>query len=297
MAYVPFGIIPPVVTPFLDNGKINFPVYRKIIRSLVGQGVHGLFPLGTTGEFWAVDEDEYAGLMEATVEEAEDKVPVIAGANRISPDKTIGLIAMAQKAGVTAVSVLTPYFVSQTQEELKAYYRKVAGSTDLPVIVYNNPPKTNVAVSPETIAELAEIPNIAAVKDSSQNFTNSLEFLRLTSGRDGFGVLIGTDTQIYAGLCCGAFGAIASGANVAGRVLADVYDKFISGDHAGALAAQMRFGIVAQCLAEFGSFPAAIKAAMALQGVPVGGCAPPIGPLTAEETEMLRKAMAKAELL
>ena len=132
-----------------------------------------------------------------------------------------------------AVSVLTPMFVSQTQDELYAYYKEIAESTSLPIILYNNKPKTNVTITPATVAKLAEIDNIVAVKDSTGDMTNAAEYIRLTRDNDNFHVLMGRDTLIHAALCYGATGAIASCANVAPRIAADIYDKFMEGDLKG----------------------------------------------------------------
>lgn len=296
MAFIPKGIIPPVVTPFTEEGTVDFPVYRRVVSHLVEQGIHGMFPLGTTGEFYAVADDEYEALMRCTVEETAGRVPVYAGANHITPKGVIRLIRLAEKAKVDAVSVLTPYFISQSQEELVRYYTEIAEATDLPIIIYNNTPKTNVLVQPETIARLAEIPNIVAAKDSSTNFSNTLEYIRLTRHREDFHVLLGTDTHIYAGLCCGATGAIASGANSAPRLLANIYDRFAAGDLPGALEAQHRFAPMAAANS-LGTFPAAIKEGMVAQGFPVGKCADPIAELTEAEKTKLRQVMKETGLL
>ena len=131
-------------------------------------------------------------------------------------------------------------FVSQTQDELYGYYKEIAESTTLPIILYNNKPKTNVTIEPATVAKLAEIDNIVAVKDSTGDMTNAAEYIRLTRDNDNFHVLMGRDTLIHAALCYGATGAIASCANVAPRITADIYDKFLAGDLKGSLDAQQR---------------------------------------------------------
>ena len=187
-------------------------------------------------------------------------------------------------------------FVSQTQPEVYAFYKSVAESTSLPVIVYNNKPKTNVTVTPETIAKLAEIPNIVGVKDSTGDFTNTEEYIRLTRGNDHFHVLLGRDTLIHAGLCYGAAGAIASCANVAPRIAADIYDKYMAGDIAGSLEAQFTLAPL-RIACNMGTFPAVIKEGLVMQGFPVGKCLEPIAELTPAEKEKLRHVLQDMGLL
>ena len=224
MGFVPRGIIPPIITPLTDDGEVNYPVLRQMVNHLIDNGVHGLFPLGTTGEFYAFDDDTYRKILETVKDETRGRVPVYGGANHITTRGVIRLVKICEEVGVDAVSVLTPMFVSQTQDELYAYYKEIAESTSLPIILYNNKPKTNVTITPATVAKLAEIDNIVAVKDSTGDMTNAAEYIRLTRDNDNFHVLMGRDTLIHAALCYGATGAIASCANVAPRIAADIYD-------------------------------------------------------------------------
>ena len=269
MSFTPRGIITPIITPFTREGRINEPVLRQIIDFLVGGGIHGILPLGTTGEFYGVDEDDYRRILEITVEQTNGRVPVYAGANHITTRGTIKLIKIAEKTGVDAITVLTPMFISQTQEELYMFFKTVAESTGLPVVMYNNKPKTNVTIEPETVARLAAIENIVGIKDSTGDFTNTAEYIRLTRHMDRFSVLIGRDTLIHAALCYGASGAIASCANVAPRLTADIYDKYVAGDIKGSLEAQFKLAPLRLAF-NLGSFPEVIKEALAMQGFDVG---------------------------
>ena len=171
MAFITRGIIPPVVTPTDENGSFNPVMFDKLLNHLLEGGVHGVFPFGTTGEFYAFEEDDYRRIITQAVETVNHRVPVYAGANSITTKGTIRLAKVAKECGADALSVLTPMFISQTQAELYEHYRAIAESTDLPIIIYNNRPKTNVHVTPETVAKLAEIPNIASaavVEDSPE---------------------------------------------------------------------------------------------------------------------------------
>lgn len=294
--FKPYGIIPPVVTPFTDDGKFNEKAFRKIVNHLIESGVHGIFPLGTTGEFYAFDKDEIRYIFEATKDEVRGRVPIYAGASHITTRGVIERVHIAQDVGFDAVSVLTPMFVSQTQDELYEYYKTIAENTDLPVIMYNNKPKTNVTIEPRTVSRLAEIDNIIGIKDSTGDFTNSAEYLRLTKDNDKFSVLIGRDTLIYSGLCSGAAGSIASCANVAPRLVADIYDKFKSGDFKGALDAQFALNPL-RIACNMGTFPEVIKEGLELEGFDAGKCLAPIRPLSGEQREALRALLKDMGLI
>ncbi|HIR56846.1 MAG TPA: dihydrodipicolinate synthase family protein [Candidatus Gallacutalibacter pullicola] len=295
MGFTPKGIIPPVITPLTKDGKFNEPMMRKVVNHLIDKGVHGLFPLGTTGEFYAFDHGEYRYILDVVVDETKGRVPVYAGATHITTRETVAQAKIAAEAGVDVISVLTTMFVSQTQEEVYQFYKTVAENTELPMIIYNNKPKTNVTVAPATAARLAEIDNIVGIKDSTGDFTNTCEYLRLTKGMD-FHVLMGRDTLIFAALCCGADGAIASCANVAPRLTADIYDKFQAGDMQGALEAQFKLAPL-RLACNMGTFPEVIKEGMMMEGLDVGKCLEPIQELLPEEKEKLRKVLQEMDLL
>lgn len=209
MKFIPKGIIPPIITPLTEAGEVNYTVLRQMVNHLIANGVHGLFPLGTTGEFYAFDHQTYRKILETVIDETAGRVPVYGGANHITTRGVIELVNICEEVGVDAVSILTPMFVSQTQEELYDYYATIAEHTKLPIIMYNNKPKTNVTIEPDTVSRLADIDNIVAVKDSTGDMTNTAEYIRLTREKE-FSVLMGRDTLIHAALCYGATGAIAS---------------------------------------------------------------------------------------
>jgi len=296
MSFVPKGIIPPIVTPFESEGRVDAGALRIIIDYLIENGVHGIFPMGTTGEFYALGENEFARLINLTVEYVGGRVPVYAGCNHITPGGVVRLIKISEKAGADAVSVLTPMFVSQTQAEVYAYYKAVAESSGLPIILYNNRPKTNVTIEPETAARLAELDTIVGIKDTTGDFTNTQDYIRLTRGMD-FHVFAGKDTLIHAALCCGAVGAIASCADVAPRLTADIYDKYVAGDIKGSLEAQFALTPLRHAVNKLGTFPAAIKEGMNLLGLPAGKCAAPIANLTDAELKELRRVMVETGLI
>ena len=306
MAFVPYGVIPPIITPFHEDGSVNYEALTMMSKRLVENGVHGLFPLGTTGEYYAVNDEEFKKVLVTAREAGKGMttrkgkpIQLFAGCNHITTRGVIRQIKMVEEVGgYDAVSVLTPMFVSQTQDELYTYYKTIADSTTMPVILYNNKPKTNVTIEPVTVARLAkDCPNIVAAKDSTGDMTNAEEYLRLTAGmRDHFNVLMGRDTLIFAALMYGATGAIASCANVAPRITADIYDKWEDGDYQGALAAQYRLAPL-RIACNMGTFPQTIKEALVMQGLPVGKCLDPIQELNPEQKAKLRQVLTEMDLL
>ena len=289
------GVLPAMVTPLTPEGKIREKELRQLIEFLIAGGVHGIFAIGTTGEFYGLTDGEYRRALEISVHQTAGRLPVYAGANAISTPQTVRLAKIAADAGVQALSVLTPFFLSVSQEELYRHFKTVAESTPLPIILYDNKPKTQITIKPETAARLADIPNIVGMKDSTGDFTNMEECLRLTRGKD-FAMMQGRDTLIHAALCYGAKGAVAACANVAPRLCADIYDKYGAGDIAGSLEAQFKLAPLRIAFA-IGSFPAVIKEGLRLLGVEVGDCLPPTGPLTPEERGRLREILAAMELI
>lgn len=304
--YQPYGIIPPVITPFRADGSVDYPALEKMCTFLLDNGVHGLFPFGTTGEFYAVNDEEFVQALGAVRRAAEGRkdrygnpVQLLAGCSHITTRGVIRLAGLVEKVGgYDAISVLTPMFVSQTQEELYTYYRTIAENSSLPVILYNNKPKTNVTIAPGTVLRLVrDCPNIIGVKDSTGDMTNCEEYLRLTMDyRNRFQVMMGRDTMITAGLVYGCSGAVASCANVAPRLVADIYDKFRAGDLAGSLEAQYRLAPL-RIATGLGTFPVVIKESLNLLEIPVGKCLEPIGELCMEDREKLRKTLVEMELI
>lgn len=304
--YTPYGIIPPIITPFNGDGSVNYESLAQMSKFLLDGGVHGLFPFGTTGEFYAVNDQEFVKALETVRDVAKGRkdrygnpVQLLAGCSHITTRGVIHLARLAEQVGgYDAISVLTPMFISQTQDELYTYYRTIAENTSLPVIMYNNKPKTNVTITPATAARLAkDCGNIIGVKDSTGDMTNTEEYLRLTAPyRDHFNVMMGRDTLIYAALHYGCSGAVASCANVAPRIVADIYDKFVDGDWKGALEAQFQLAPL-RIACNMGTFPEVIKEGLTLQGIPVGKCLDPIGELTADEKEKLRQVLVDMKLM
>ena len=295
MNFIPKGVLPAVVTPLTSEGNVNEKALRKLINYLIDGGVHGLFVIGTTGEFYGLTPEEKREVAQIAVDEAKKRVPVYVGTGAMTTRECVMLTNIAEESGADAVSVLTPMFINPSQDELYLHYKTIAQNTGLPVLLYNNLPKTGVNITPATAGKLAEIDNIVGIKDSSGDFTLTGEYIRNTRDKK-FYVLAGRDTLIHACLCYGGTGAIAACANVAPRLTADIYDKYVAGDIQGSLEAQ--FALAPLRLAfTLGSFPTVIKEALGMIGIDVGPCLEPIGLMSVEEREQLKKVLAQMNLL
>jgi 4-hydroxy-tetrahydrodipicolinate synthase len=289
------GIIPPVATPMKDNEDLDLPRLEWFLDHLIGQGVHGVFVLGTNSEFYALDEGEKQAVIATAVAHVNRRVPVFAGTGAETTREAVRLTKIAESEGADGVSVITPYFVSPSQQEIFDHYRRVAESTSLPVVLYNNPATCGgVKIDVDTVARLAEMPNIAAIKDSSGDLQNTNEYVRVVPER--FAVLQGRDTIILPSLIFGARGAIPAAANIAPALAVEIYESFRKGDLATAKAAQLRLNPVRLSL-NLGTSPGGVKALLSLLGISLGPCRAPVGKLSPEKLRMARAALVEAGLL
>jgi 4-hydroxy-tetrahydrodipicolinate synthase len=292
--FQPKGIIPAMVTPIASEGKINVGALRKLTNYLIAGGVHGLFPVGSQGEFYALTFEEKKRVIEVVVEEARGRVPVYAGTGAITTREVIALTKMAEAVGVSAISILTPFFIRPNEGELWDHYTAIARATQIPVLLYNNPQRTGINLSAEFVARASKVENIVGIKDSSGDLTLTSEYIRRTD--KNFSVLAGRDTLIYGTLCYGGRGAISATANVAPKVIVEIYDAFQAGDWKRSLKAQFRLAPLRLAF-DLGTFPVVIKEALNLIGIDAGMGIPPVGGITPKAKADLRKILKDMGLL
>ena len=290
------GIIPPVVTPFTTDQELDLPGLRRHIDLMLAKGVHGIFVLGTTGEFYALDEHEKQTVVADAVAHVNGRSPVYAGAGAETTREVIRITKLAEKEGAAGVSVITPYFIKPNQAELAHHFRAVAESTSLPVVLYNNPATCGgLSIDPDTVAKLAEVPNIIGIKDSSGDLQNTIEIIRSTP-REKFSVLNGRDTLILAALQAGAHGAIPASCNIAPDLCVGIYESFVKGDIDAARAYQSRLHGVRMAMS-LGTGNSAVKEAMALLGRPAGPMRSPILPFGDAQKAKLKAILETAGLM
>lgn len=211
------GALTALVTPF-RNGAVDEAAFVKLCERQIKAGVHGLVPVGTTGETATLSHEEHRRVVSLCVEVAAGRVPVIAGAGSNCTEEAIGLVRHAKEAGADAALVVTPYYNRPSQEGLYLHYKAINDAVDFPVIIYNVPGRTSVDISNETVARLAELPNIAGVKDATGDMSRP-SFMRLNCGED-FALLSGDDPSAIGYMAHGGQGVISVTSNVAPEAMA-----------------------------------------------------------------------------
>lgn len=287
------GIIPPVVTPLTADQNLDLNGLRSHIDHMLAKGVHGIFVLGTTGEFYALDDREKQEITAAAVAHCKGRSPVYVGTGAETTREVIRITKMAEQEGADGVSVITPYFIKPNQAELVDHFRRIAESTKLPVVLYNNPATCGgVSIEPDTVAKLAEVPNIIGIKDSSGDLQNTIEIIRNTP-KEKFAVLNGRDTLIFAALQAGAHGAIPASCNIAPDLCVGIFETFTKGDIAASMNLQSRLHPIRMAMS-LGTGNSAVKEAMALLGRPAGPSRDPIAPFSGEKKAKLKAILDKA---
>ena len=272
-----------IITPIITDESVNLPELRNQIERQIAGGVHGIFCFGTNGEGYILSTQEKEEILEATIDQVKGRVPVYAGTGCISTRDTIYMSRRAQELGADVLSIITPSFAAASQKELYDHYCEVAKHVDLPIVLYNIPPRTGNKLLPETVAKLArDVDVIQGAKDSSGDLENLKAYIRLTQdvGKP-FSVLAGNDGAILTCLKEGGAGGIAGRANLYPKSLASIYNSFVAGDIAQAEKLQDAVATL-QRVFRFGNPNTVIKKAVAMLGYPVGDCRRPFNYLCDE---------------
>lgn len=283
------GVYSAMITPFDKNENIDERAFETILNWTVDKGVQGVFVVSSTGESWALSFEEKVRLFQLAVTLVEKRVSVIAGVGVSSTREAIRLAEAAQAAGVDYLCAVPPSFVRPTQEEMFTHYSALAQATTVPLLLYNIPMLAGNVLGTLAVRALAErFPQIVGIKDSSGDLTllNDL----LLQRRADFSVVTGIDTLVLPGLLAGSQGAILGSANVCPELSLAIVRLFTAGRLQEAWAAQnqlTRFWLAMS----LGSFPAPVKAAMELLGLPAGVPRRPIAALDAERRELLRRGL------
>lgn len=271
------GVVPAMATPFTADHRLDEARVGELIESYIRAGVHGISVAGSQGEFFALDTAEHIRLLELSMRAIDGRVPLYAGTGGATTRQAIALTQAAEAMGADLALVITPYFVQPSQDELVAHYTAVAKATKLPVMLYNNPPRTSVNVLPATLARcMRAADNIVGMKDSGGDLTQSIEYL-LTAPRPAL-LFSGRDTIALSMMFHGAQGTISPAANVFPELMVRMYDALRAGKHDEALRLSNVFAPLRAAWA-WGSFPVVIKEAMALAGRSAGPTRPPIAAL------------------
>ncbi len=290
------GVIPPIITPVDEQENVDEQGLKNVIDYVIDGGVHGIFVLGSNGEFYAFDFENQKRAVEITVSHVKKRVPVYAGASAITTKGCIKLAQMAEEVGADAVTVLTPMFIKPNEKELYNHFKVIAQSTKLPILLYNNPGKTNNNISVSLLERLARIDNIIGIKNTSLNFAQTVQYIQVTKDIENFKVLSGSDYLIYGVLAYGGAGCVAGTANVAPTLVVDIYEKFMAGDLKGAMEAQFKL-IPLRNTYDYGSFPVVMKDCMNLMGIQVGHPVKPIDHCSQDRLDEIKKILIDLNLV
>jgi 4-hydroxy-tetrahydrodipicolinate synthase len=287
------GSLVALITPFRD-GKVDETAFQEHVAWQIGQGTHGLVPIGTTGECPALENDEQRRVIALCVEVAKGRAPVIPGTGFNSTAHTIEATRQAKEAGADAALVVCPYYNKPTQEGLYQHFKTVHDAVDLPIVIYNIPGRSAVDMSTATMARLAKLPNIVGVKDATNDLVRPLKMRVEIEGE--FALLSGEDGTAVAYLAQGGDGCISVTANVAPRLCSEMHEAWQRGDIATVRQINERLIPLHDALFVETS-PAPVKYAASL----LGRCTPevrqPLWHTTPETQEKVRNAMRGAGLL
>ncbi|WP_020201475.1 MULTISPECIES: 4-hydroxy-tetrahydrodipicolinate synthase [Cupriavidus] len=288
------GSIVAIVTPMQEDGSLDFPALRALIDWHVAEGTDGIVIVGTTGESPTVTVDEHCELIRVAVEQADKRIPIIAGTGGNSTSEAIELTAFARKVGADASLQVVPYYNKPTQEGMYRHFRTIAESVDLPVVLYNVPGRTVADMQPETVLRLAQVPGIIGVKEATGNIDRAAQLIK--DAPQGFAIYSGDDPTAIALMLLGGHGNISVTANVAPRKMHELCVAALKGDAIAARRIHME--LVALNKAMFvEANPIPVKWALQQMGKMQGGIRLPLTPLSPEYHDVVRKALSDAGLL
>ena len=288
------GSIVAIVTPMTADGALDLPALESLIEWHVAEGTDGIVIVGTTGESPTVDVAEHERLIEAAVEFAAGRVPVIAGAGGNATREAVELTKFARKAGADYALSVVPYYNKPPQEGLYRHFKAIAESTDIPVILYNVPSRTVADLQNETVLRLAEIPNIVGIKESTSNVERVTDLMRRMP--KDFLVFSGNDDAALAYALLGAHGVISVTANVAPRLMHEMIVAARSGEVARAIAINNRLlGLHKTLFLEANPIP--VKWALHRMGRIAEGLRLPLTPLAAAHHAAVSAALREAGCL
>lgn len=287
------GSMVAIVTPF-KNGKVDEKALCDLIEWHIAQGTNAIVPCGTTGESATLDYDEHYRVIEITVNVVNKKIPVIAGTGSNATDETIMITEKAKKYGADAVLLVSPYYNKPTQEGLYRHYKAVAEAVDIPQVLYNVPGRTGVNILPSTVARLAEIKNIVAIKEATGDMKQVSEIIRLCGDR--ITVVSGDDFTTLPLLALGGKGVISVSANLAPKDVADMCSCWERGLLEDARALHYKLEPLNQAMF-IETNPTPAKTALAMMGKIQEEVRMPLCEMSPANKEKLRKVLADLRLI
>ncbi|MDR3533483.1 MAG: 4-hydroxy-tetrahydrodipicolinate synthase [Rhodopila sp.] len=288
------GSLVALITPMREDGSVDEKAYAEFVDWQIKEGTSAVVPVGTTGESPTLSHEEHRRVVEIAIEVAKGRVPVIAGAGSNSTEEAIALTRHAKEAGADAALIVTPYYNKPTQEGMFLHYSAIADAVDLPIIIYNIPPRSVVDMSVDTMARLAKHRNIIGVKDATANLVRPLHTRRACG--DDFCQLSGEDHTALSFNAAGGVGCISVTANVAPRLCSEMQNAWAEGRVKDAMAIQNRLVPLHDALFAETS-PGPVKYAASLLGKTSERCRLPLAPLMEPTRARVKAAMTEVGLL
>lgn len=284
-----FGqVLTAMVTPFDENGEIDFQATKNLINYLIANGTDGLVVSGTTGESPTLTEEEKVKLFKFTVDVVNGRIPVIAGTGSNNTKGSIELTILAEDVGVDGIMLVAPYYNNPSQEGLYQHFKTISEVTSLPIILYNVPGRSVVNISAETVIRLSKIPNIVSIKEASGDLDAMVEIITHTP--EDFSLYSGDDGLTIPVLSIGGTGVISVASHVIGNEMQTMVEHFKSGNIQEAAKDHRRLLPIMKALFAAPN-PSPVKAALNLKGIPVGGVRLPMIPLNDEQLSSLQQAL------
>jgi len=284
-----FGrILTAMVTPFDNCGEIDWTATENLINYLIANGTDGLVVSGTTGESPTLSDEEKVQLFKFAVKVVDGRIPVIAGTGSYNTKASIELTKQAENAGVDGIMLVTPYYNKPSQEGMYEHFRAIALETTLPIILYNVPGRSVVNLSVETVVKLSQIKNIVAIKEASGNLGAMAEMIENTA--DDFSLYSGDDGLTIPVLSIGGTGVISVASHIIGNEMQSMIKKFQLGSIQEAARDHRRLLPIMKILFATPN-PTSVKAALNLNGIPVGGVRLPMTPLNEEQFNTLQNVL------
>lgn len=287
------GSMVALVTPFKE-GQVDWDSLESLVEFHIENGTHGIVPCGTTGESATLSHQEHNQVIKAVIKSVRNRVPVIAGTGSNSTQEAIDLTRGAEKAGADGALMISPYYNRPTQEGIYQHYKKVASESGIPLIIYNIPSRTGSKIEPETLARLAEIKNIAGVKEATGSVDQAIEVIRLCG--DELAVFSGEDSLTYSLMTLGGKGVISTVANVVPREMSQLTRTCFEGDWESGRRIQFHLiPLIRSLFIETNPIP--VKTALSLMGKCRADLRLPMTAMAQENVQRLKKVMSDYKLV
>src|SRR6185295_4382366 len=281
------GSMVALVTPF-KNGAVDWQSLEGLIAFHLQNGTHGIVPCGTTGESATLSHQEHDEVIRAVIKAVNKRIPVIAGTGSNSTEEAVRLTREAEKSGADGALMISPYYNRPTQEGIYQHYKKVASEVGIPLIIYNIPGRTGSKIEPETLARLAEIKNVAGVKEATGSVDQAIDVIRLCGDR--LAVYSGEDTLTFSLMALGGKGVISTVANIAPKPMSELTEACMNGNWEK--GRDLQFKLIPLIHAVFlETNPIPVKTALALMGNCTGELRLPMTPMAEGNVKTLRQVM------